>query len=250
MPMCQKLIASILFLFCGISVVFAQGSYTAQIRGIVTDQSGAVVAHAKVIFTDDDTGVSASAETNQNGLYVVNGLRPAKYSAKTEAAGFRPIDQRDIVLAVSQQATLNFTLKPLSVMETVTVTQSAPLLDTGGASLGTEVTNEFISRMPLANRDVTKLVYLSAGVTELNNGVGYPVGTDFSSNGQRYASAEIRLDGCLSHGKLPVPHRDQFGAVPGCNVARRADRRHQLDAAQQLSDASRRHRRAEAAART
>jgi len=200
MPMCQKLIASILFLFCGISVVFAQGSYTAQIRGIVTDQSGAVVAHAKVIFTDDDTGVSASAETNQNGLYVVNGLRPAKYSAKTEAAGFRPIDQRDIVLAVSQQATLNFTLKPLSVMETVTVTQSAPLLDTGGASLGTEVTNEFISRMPLANRDVTKLVYLSAGVTELNNGVGYPVGTDFSSNGQRYASAEIRLDGTLATG--------------------------------------------------
>jgi hypothetical protein len=200
MSMCQKWVASFLFIFCGISSLLGQGSYTAQIRGTVTDQSGAVVAHAKVIFTDDATGVSASAETNENGLYVINGLRPAKYRAKTEAAGFRAVDQRDIVLAVSQQATLNFTLKPLSVMESVTVTESAPLLDTGGASLGTEVTNEFISRMPLANRDVTKLVYLSAGVTELNNGIGYPVGTDFSSNGQRYASAEIRLDGTLATG--------------------------------------------------
>src|SRR5258708_36459071 len=110
-------------------MVFGQGSYTAEIRGTVTDQSGGVVAHAKVIFSDDATGVTASAETNDNGLYVINGLRPAKYSAKTDAVGFRPVDQRDIVLAVSQQATLNFILKPLSVMESVTVTESKPLLD-------------------------------------------------------------------------------------------------------------------------
>jgi hypothetical protein len=200
MSMCQKLFAFLVIILCAISVAFSQGSYTAQVRGTVTDQSGAMVAHAKITFTDDATGASLSAESNENGQYVINGLRPAKYSAKTDAAGFRAVDQKDIVLAVSQQATLNFTLKPLSVMESVTVTESAPLLDTGGASLGTEVTNEFISRMPLANRDVTKLVYLSAGVTELNNGIGYPVGTDFSSNGQRYASAEIRLDGTLATG--------------------------------------------------
>ncbi len=200
MSMCQKLTTSVLFLCCGISAVFGQGSYTAQVRGTITDQSGALVPHAKVVFTDDATGVSTSADTNENGQYVINGLRPAKYTVKTEATGFRAIDQRDVVLAVSQQATLNFTLKPLSVMETVTVTEAAPLLDTSSGSLGTEVTNEFISRMPLADRDVSKLVYLSAGVTELNNGVGYPFGTDFSSNGQRYSSAEFRLDGTLATG--------------------------------------------------
>jgi len=200
MSMCQKLPASILFLLCGISIVFGQGSYTAQVRGTVTDQSGAVVAHAKVVFTDDGTGVATSAATNENGQYVANGLRPTKYTVKTDATGFRPVEQKDVVLAVSQQATLNFTLKPLSVMETVTVTESAPLLDTGGASLGTEVTNEFVSRIPLQDRNVMQLVYLSAGVTEINNGAGYPFGVDFSSNGQRYASAEIRLDGTLATG--------------------------------------------------
>src|SRR5258708_6789551 len=105
MSMCQKLVSSFVLFICGISLLFGQGSYTAQIRGTVTDQSGAVVAHAKVVFTDDGTGVATSAATNENGQYVANGLRPTKYTVKTDATGFRPVEQKDVVLAVSQQAT-------------------------------------------------------------------------------------------------------------------------------------------------
>jgi len=54
--------------------------------------------------------------------------------------------------------------------------------------------------MPLQGRDANNLVYLSAGVTQLNNADQYPFGTAFSSNGQRYGSAEIRLDGALATG--------------------------------------------------
>jgi hypothetical protein len=182
------------------AAAFGQGAYTAQVRGTVTDQTGAVVPNAKLTITNDGTGISVSASTDGNGQYVFNGLRPATYTVKVETPSFQETVQKNVVLAVAQQASLDFVLKPFTSHETITVTETAPLLDTTGASLGTEVTNEFISRMPLQDRDVTKLVYLSAGVTELNNGVGYPVGTDFSSNGQRYASAEIRLDGNLATG--------------------------------------------------
>src|SRR5713226_9140061 len=95
---------------------------------------------------------------------------------------------------VTNRSPLSPTLMPsgtTSTTQTVTVTETAPLLDTGSSSLGTEVTNEFVSRMPLQGRDATQLVYLSAGVTQLNNADAYPSGTDFSSNGQRYGSAEI-----------------------------------------------------------
>jgi len=182
------------------TVSLGQSSYTAQVRGTVADQTGAVLRGAKLTMTNDSTGISSSAPTDGNGQYVFNGLRPSTYTVKVEAAGFQDAVQKSIVLAVAQQATIDFVLKPLSFHETVTVTQTAPLLDTTGASLGTEVTNEFVSRMPLADRNVMQLVYLSAGVTELNNGIGYPFGTDFSSNGQRYASAEIRLDGNMATG--------------------------------------------------
>jgi Carboxypeptidase regulatory-like domain/TonB dependent receptor len=183
------------------SALLGQASYTAQIRGVVTDQTGAVVPNARLTITSDATGISTSTTTDGNGQYVLNGLRPAVYTLKLEAKDFQETLQKNIVLAVAQQATLDFVLKPHALHETVTVTETAPLLDTSGSSLGTEVTNEFISRMPLQNRDITQLVYLSAGVTTLNNSVGgYPSGTDFSSNGQRYGSAEIRLDGNLATG--------------------------------------------------
>ncbi len=190
----------VLIVGLALAVSFGQAGYTAQVRGTVADQSGAVVPSAKLTITNDATAIASSATTDSNGQYVFNGLRPATYTVKVETPGFQETVQKNVVLAVAQQATLDFVLKPFVSQETVTVTETAPLLDTTGASLGTEVTNEFVSRMPLADRDVTKLVYLSAGVTELNNGVGYPTGTDFSSNGQRYASAEIRLDGNLATG--------------------------------------------------
>jgi hypothetical protein len=199
----QTAIAGLLILAAALlnpGSAWTQAGYTAQVRGTVADQTGAVVQNAKLTMTNDGTGISTSATTDSNGQYVFNGLRPATYAVRVEATGFQPRIQKNVVLAVAQQATLDFVLKPYSFNETITVSESTPLLDTTGASLGTEVTNEFVSRMPLADRDVTKLVYLSAGVTELNNGIGYPVGTDFSSNGQRYASAEIRLDGNLATG--------------------------------------------------
>ena len=182
------------------AVAFGQGSYTAQIRGTVADQTGAIVPNARVTVTNDGTAIASSTTTDSNGQYVFNGLRPATYTVKVETTGFQETVQKNVVLAVAQQATLDFALKPATSVETMTVTDTAPLLDTGGSSLGTEVTNEFIGQMPLANRDVTQLVYLSAGVAPLNNAGGYPYGTDFSSNGQRYGSAEIRLDGTLATG--------------------------------------------------
>ncbi len=190
----------VLLMVLTVTGAWGQASYTAQVRGTVTDQSGAVVPGAKVTLTNDGTNISGTATADGHGQYVFNGIRPATYTLKAESAGFQESVQKNVVLAVAQSASLDFVMKPVGASVTMTVTDTAPLLDTTGASLGTDVTNEFISRMPLANRDVTKLVYLSAGVTELNNGIGYPVGTDFSSNGQRYGSAEFRLDGALATG--------------------------------------------------
>jgi carboxypeptidase family protein/TonB-dependent receptor-like protein len=177
-----------------------QGSYTAQVRGTVTDPAHAVVNNAKVTVTNESTSITTTATTNASGEYVVNGLRPASYTIKVEAPGFRDVVRKGLVLAVSQQATVDFALNLASTTETVTVTETAPLLDTGSSSLGTDITNEFVSRMPLQGRDANQLVYLSAGVTTLNNADAYPQGTNFSSNGQRYGSAEIRLDGNLATG--------------------------------------------------
>ena len=145
--------------------------------------------------------MSASYETDNRGIYVFTGVRPATYTIKVEAPNFGTQERKGVVLAVTQQATIDFVLSPGSLSSTITVTDQAPLLDTGDASLGTDVTNEYVRDIPLINRSLFGLVFLAGGVTE-TTGAGttdnYPAGTNFVSNGQRNATAEVRVDGALT----------------------------------------------------
>src|SRR5437660_1610827 len=180
------------------AVAFGQASYTAQIRGVVTDQSGALVPHATITITNDATGISVTARSDDHGQYILTGLRPAGYTIKAESVGFRVMENKNVVLQVDQQTTINFELHPLGLITTVEVTQSAPLLDTESAAIGTDVTNEYVRDIPLYNRSMFGLVFLAGGVTETTgSGINdnYPSGTNFVSNGQRNATAQITLDG-------------------------------------------------------
>ncbi|HKV76941.1 MAG TPA: TonB-dependent receptor [Candidatus Sulfotelmatobacter sp.] len=180
------------------SFALGQGSYTAQIRGVVKDQTGAIVPNATITITNDATGITTVARSDGSGLYILAGLRPAVYTIQVEVKGFRAAEQKNVVLAVDQQTTIDFTLHPPGVKETVEVTEAAPLLDTESASLGTDVSNEQLRNAPLYGRSMFGLVYLAGGVTETTgSGVtdNYPSGTNFVSNGQRNATAEITMDG-------------------------------------------------------
>jgi hypothetical protein len=120
------------------------------------------------------------------------------YTIKADRAGFRPAEQKNVVLQVDQQTTIDFELHPLGVSTTVEVTQAAPLLDTESAAIGTDVTNEYVRDIPLYGRSMFGLVFLAGGVTETTgSGINdnYPSGTNFVSNGQRNATAQVTLDG-------------------------------------------------------
>jgi hypothetical protein len=188
-------------LFAGFAIfTAAQGSYRAQLRGTVTDSSGAVVANATVTIADSGTNISSATHTNAAGEYNFSGLRPSTYSVKVEAAGFRAAEHTNVVLAVDQETTLNFKIEPAGVNTTIQVTTTAPLLDTESATLGTDITHEYVEDIPLINRSFFGLTFLAGGVTE-TAGSGtqdsYPEGTNFVSNGQRNATAEVRIDGAL-----------------------------------------------------
>jgi len=201
MPTILHVALSILFALGTPALLSSQATYTAQLSGTVTDSSGGVVAKAKVILTDEATNIAATAETDGQGVYVFTGLRPGSYMLRVEANNFASVERKNLVLAVSQRAALNVTLNPGSVSASVTVTTQAPLLDTANATLGTDVTNEYVRDIPLTDRSFFGLVFLAGGVTE-TAGQGtedsYPTGTNFVSNGQRNSTAEIRVDGALT----------------------------------------------------
>ena len=192
------------------TLAIAQGSYRAQLRGVVSDASGAVIVNAVVTITDVGTNISTSVHTDEKGSYYFTGLRPSTYTVKVEAPGFRSTERTGAVLAVDQQSSLNFTLGMAGVSTIVQVTTAAPLLDTESATLGTDVTAEYVKELPLLNRDFFGLTFLAGGVTETaGSGItdNYPTGTNFVSNGQRNATAEIRLDGAL----ISAPEQGEGG---------------------------------------
>jgi Carboxypeptidase regulatory-like domain len=202
--------ATISGLTCAATFCFAQGTYRAQLRGVVSDSSGAVVANATVTIRDVGTNISSSTRTDEKGSYFFTGLRPSTYAVKAEAAGFRVAERTGVVLAVDQESSLNFRLDLAGASTTVEVTTTAPLLDTGNATLGTDVTREYVKDLPLLNRDFFGLTFLAGGVTEAaGSGTqdNYPSGTNFVSNGQRNATAEVRIDGSL----ISAPEQGEGG---------------------------------------
>ncbi|MGO9402170.1 MAG: carboxypeptidase-like regulatory domain-containing protein [Terriglobales bacterium] len=132
--------------------VWGQGAYRAQLRGIVTDATGAVVAHATVTIRDVGTNISSSAHTDDKGSYYFTGLLPTTYAVKVEASGFRPVERTGVVLAVDQESSLNFRLDVAGTSTTISVTTTQPLLDTDNATLGTDITSEYVKELPLINR--------------------------------------------------------------------------------------------------
>jgi hypothetical protein len=200
----------VVFLLVSSPLVVAQGSYRSQLRGVVSDTAGAVLPNATVTITDSGTNVAAQTVTDGKGEYVFTGLRPSTYSVKAEVKGFRTSERTNVVFAPDQETTLNFTLSPARVNESVEVTTTAPLLDTESATLGTNITSEYVHELPLINRSFFGLTFLAAGVTEVaGSGTtdNYPSGTNFTSNGQRNATAEIRLDGAL----ISAPEQGEGG---------------------------------------
>ncbi len=197
----NRVIGALVLLLFLPAIMLAQAGYEAQIRGTVTDPAGAIVVGATVTLTDIATNIPVVQRTGAHGGYTFNGLRPGTFNLSVESSGFRRYESRNMVLAVSQQTVINVRLEIGTVTSSVDVTEAAPLLDTGGATIGTTVSGASTRDIPLYGRSYFGLVFLAGGVTESpGSGIAdnYPSGTNFISNGQRNATAEVRLDGALT----------------------------------------------------
>ena len=69
------------------SFSFAQRDF-GTLTGTVTDTSGAVVAGAKILITEQATGVKDMVEADSTGTYVRPLLKPGTYTIEVEATGF------------------------------------------------------------------------------------------------------------------------------------------------------------------
>src|SRR3954447_6176532 len=84
-----------LCLLAASSVAFAQtgGGTFGTILGTVNDETGAVVPKVTVTVTNEKTGISRTASTNEEGSYQVPALLPGTYRVEVETSGFKKYQQ-------------------------------------------------------------------------------------------------------------------------------------------------------------
>lgn len=166
---------------------------TASIRGTVTDQSGAVVAGAKLTLTNAGTGVARTKTSTTDGSYLFDLVQVGTYKLSVEKTGFTTFIQEGISLELNQNGRLDVSLKIGQETQTVEVTGNVAQVDTTGAVLGKVENQRMIVDLPLVDRDTLQLGLLQAGVfsPDPDDGSGNP----FSVSGQRSESLTFLLDG-------------------------------------------------------
>src|SRR5438445_5755605 len=143
--------------------LFSQGNF-GRILGTVTDQTGGVISGATVSIIDKDRGVARTLITDDAGEYNAPTLIPGTYTVRVEANGFKRMERQNVVLEVGKEVRVDVTVQPGEQTQSVTVTESIPLVETTNATLGGTLTNEQIQELPLNGRNYQYLLNLRPGV--------------------------------------------------------------------------------------
>lgn len=133
----------------------SQSRNTGEIRGTVTDPSGAAVAGATVTLHNIDTGEIKTFVTNSDGIYDTVSTPSGNYNITFSAKGFKTLVRGPIALQVNV-ITEDGALAVGAVSETVTVEASgAPLLQTETGHLGTIFEAQTIAKLPQIGAGIT-----------------------------------------------------------------------------------------------
>lgn len=177
----------------------AQAVANAEISGIITDQTGGVVAHAVVTATQVETKAARSTVSGANGKYVLPDLPVGPYRLEVKANGFTGFVQKGILLAVGNNVTINVTLSVGSVTQQVQVTANATMVETRDTSVSQVIDSHQVLELPLNGREASSLVLLSGGAANASS-VGDLVSTKTYGSADIAGSTAISIAGGQANG--------------------------------------------------
>jgi hypothetical protein len=166
----------------------------ATITGTVTDSSGAAVPGVQVTAKNLGTSVLDSSVTNEDGIYAIPNLVPARYSLAFKKDGFKPVDFPSITLESTQVAQINVGLQMGSVSESITVTSDAPVLDRESVAIGTNMKGDVVTDLPLSIYGGGRFVEnFAVAITPGYSPISSPYGAVV--NGGQWFTKDYTIDG-------------------------------------------------------
>src|SRR6266849_3628504 len=171
-----------------------------SVLGTVRDANNAVVRGAKITLTNNETGITAIATSDDNGNYEFPTVKVGLYKVTAEQPGFSTAVANDIRVNVSSRQRVDLQLAVGQVSQTVEVLSSAPLVETDTSQRDQVITHAETTELPLNGRQYSSLVLLTSGVKVSPIGTGSSVAVltregSFNVNGLRSTFNNYLLDG-------------------------------------------------------
>ncbi len=159
------------------SLGFAQSSNSGDIRGTVTDASGAIIPDAKVTVKNVDTGVTHVYITDPDGIYDTASTLPGNYEITFTKDGFQQLTRGPITLGATI-ITVDGHMVLGEVSQQIVVTGDASQLQTEAAEQSTTLEYQSLVQLPQVGQDWSNLVVTLPGTSgrqTANPGIGVSV---------------------------------------------------------------------------
>lgn len=159
----SRLLVPILLAFVCACQAIAQVP-TGGVRGIIKDQSEAVIAGANVTLTNKGTGLERTFVSRSSGEYAISNLPPGDYEVKVTKEGFKTA-LIPVTIQVGDNLTVDVPLEVGRASETVVITGETPAINTTDYKVDGVVNRKQIDNLPLNGRNFLQLAMLEPGVT-------------------------------------------------------------------------------------
>src|SRR4030095_5015840 len=130
---------------------------TTGIRGIVRDQSGAVISNAPIRLVENSTGVERATVSSSDGGFLFPNLQFGSYKLTVTAAGFQTTIIAAITVESRRTTHVSRDMKLGAAAETVQVAATAEQLNTTTAEVGGTIRNKLVHDLPYKCPDTLRL---------------------------------------------------------------------------------------------
>ena len=182
------------------------------LTGTISDKTGAVVPKVSVTLTNQGTGEVRAATANAVGEYRFEDVLPGTYTVAVGRNGnFAAFSEHGVVVDVNRVVRIDISLEAASVSQTISVTDTAPVLQTETADVNHEITETQLSALPLTSSQgrtfqaLYTIIPGAAAVQEKNSTAANPSRSISANvNGMNYNGNTTRIDGAMNYyGWLP-----------------------------------------------
>jgi hypothetical protein len=135
-------------LLAGNACMFAQ-SDRGTITGTITDPSGAVISNANIEARNTQTGAVSTGGSTATGNYNVAQIPTGTYQLTVTAPGFKTFVRQNIEVPVATTVRVDVAMEVGTAAESVTVSDTAPLLQTESGELSHNVKTDRLNNLPI-----------------------------------------------------------------------------------------------------